>query len=205
MCQDGHAHHYQSGQVIFREGEAALGLYFLVSGKVKIVKEGIFGREQIVRMAHNGDLLTYRAVSGIPQYVVSAAAMEDSFVFYLHLENVLDVLKKNGAFAYKVIQKLTQELDNAEKVICNLAQKTVKQRVAELLLSLRDKYAASLEDNVLHLQLSREELANIVGTATETVVRCLSDFRKKNMIQIEGHDILILDSERLEKIACVNS
>ncbi|QQR81321.1 MAG: winged helix-turn-helix domain-containing protein [Deltaproteobacteria bacterium] len=74
-----------------------------------------------------------------------------------------------------------------------------------MLLILRDKYAEGSDDNILHVHLSREELANIVGTATETVVRCLSDFRKKNMIRLEGHCIHILDNDRLEKIACLHS
>ncbi|QQR81322.1 MAG: cyclic nucleotide-binding domain-containing protein [Deltaproteobacteria bacterium] len=116
LCEKSHSHRYQAGQAVVREGEPALGLYLLVSGKVKVVKKGVFGRSQIVRMANSGDLLTYRAVSGIPQYVVSAMTMEESLVFYLHLENVLDILKKNGVFAYTIIQKLTQELDNAEKL-----------------------------------------------------------------------------------------
>ena len=202
VCAQKKYHLYHKNQVIFYEGTPAEIIYLLIEGKVKVHKHGIFGKEQIVRMAKDGDVLTYRAIGGVERYVVSATAMEDSMVCCLSKEDLVSVLKDNGKFAYQVVMRLTEELDSAERVIRTLAQKTVKQRVAETLITLREKYGEEA-DHELHIHLSRDELANLVGTATETVVRFLSDLKRKGIIEVSGQKIMILDLAMLERIASI--
>lgn len=192
---------YPRGKVIFYEGTQPTGLYFVVHGKVKVYKKGLWNHEQIIRLAGPGDLLTFRALGETPEYVVSAAALEDSEILFIALEDFFSVLKTNAAFAFKVIQLLAREFDNAENRVRNFAQMNVRQRLADLLLSLCESYGVDKETGTLAIHLTREELANCVGTATETVVRLLSEFRNKEVLALEGRGIRILDRARLEKAA----
>lgn len=192
---------YPRGKVIFYEGTQPTGLYFVVSGKVKVYKQGLWNHEQIIRLAGPGDLLTLRALGEAPLYVVSAAALEDSEILFIALEDFFAVLKSNASFAFKVIKLLAREFDNAENRVRNFAQMNVRQRLADLLLSIHESYGNSPETGALAIRLTREELANCVGTATETVVRLLSEFRNKQILAIEGRGIRIVDTARLEKAA----
>jgi CRP-like cAMP-binding protein len=194
-----HVTAYPKGQAIFHEGTRPTGLYFVVHGKAKVYKKGLWGHEQIVRLAGPGDLLTLRAVGGTPQYVVSAASLEDSQVLFIDIEDFFRVLKSNAAFAFKIIELLAREIDHAEERIRDFAQKNVRQRLADLLLYLHEHYGG--QDGSLGVRLTREDLANCIGTAAETVVRLLSDFRDKQVLAAEGRDLRVLDLGRLSKAA----
>lgn len=191
---------YRKGQTIFYEGTRPTGLYILRKGKVKVFKKGLWGREQIVRLAKEGDLLTYRALGSVSHYVVSAEAIEDSVVCFIDMEDYRKVLKGSHGLALRVIQILAQAFDRAENAIRDLSQKSVRQRLAETLLQLRRQYDVD-EDGAIAVRMTREDLANVVGTAVETVVRFLSEFKGKKMIAVRGQKISILDEERLQRTA----
>ncbi len=202
FCKNKGYNFYKKGQSIFLEGQTPQGIYLLQLGKVKIFKNGILGQEQIVRLAAPGDVLTYRALGEVKAYVVSAVALEDCSVCVINRELFRNKIETDPLLAIHVIEMLTVELNRAENFIKDFAQKTVKQRVAEALLSLKEKYGESSEEKgLINIRLSRDDLANIVGTATETLVRLLSEFKAKNLIATEGQKIIILNEPRLLKMS----
>lgn len=193
---------YKKGQVIFYEGNQPAGLYCVNQGKIKVYKMGKSGKEQIVRMAKPGDLLGYRSLIGEEVYTASAEALEDSRICFIDKNDFLHVLKNNQDLPTRVMQKLCLELKEAENYLQSLSQKSVRERLAETLLILKKKYG-TLQDNpdILGITLTREDLANYVGTATETVIRLLSDMKEEGVIQFEGRKLKILAEDKLLEIA----
>ena len=193
---------YKKGQVIFYEGNSPTGLFCINKGKVKVFKLGKLGKEQIVRLAKAGDVLGYRALIGEAVYSASAEALEDATVCFLDKKDFLDVLQHNDNMPLRMMQMLCHELGEAENVIQSMAQKSVRERLAEALLLLKKKYGMDATDNTsLGICLTREDLANMVGTATETVIRLLSDFKDEKIISFEGRKIKFLNFEKLLKVS----
>jgi CRP-like cAMP-binding protein len=188
---------HRSGQVLFYEGDYPSGLYCINRGKVKLTRTGEAGREQIVRLAREGDSVGYRAlVSGTP-YELTATVIEDASICFIPRQTFNNLMTHNPALSGTIIRQLTQDLAKAEKKQVSLAQKQVRERLAETLLMLREFYGCEEDNRTLRSRLSREDLANYVGTATETVIRLLSEFSKEGMIVLEGKKIRIADMERL--------
>ena len=193
---------YRKGQAIFSEGETATGIFCVHSGKAKLFKTGEEGKHQIVRFAKPGDTIGYRALMSGDVYSVSAAALEDSIVCTIPKLTFFDVLKHDGALSMRVIRLLSSELGKAEEQILHLAQKPVRERLAEALLLLREVYGTENGDNSpINVALSREELASVVGTAIETLVRTLSDLKRENLIKTEKKKIRILDVPGLLRVS----
>ena len=185
---------FKKGEVIFEEGSVPTGIFCIHQGKIKVYKTGHEGRDQIVRFAKGGDSLGYRAlVSGEP-YSVSAAALEDSTVCFIPQETFFDVLRDDEHFPMTLIRLLSGELMRAQEQIVHLAQKPVRERLAETLLILREVYGTENGDgSTLNVKLTRDELASVVGTATETLVRTIADLKRENLIATEKKKICILD------------
>lgn len=183
---------YKKGQTIFHEGQHPSGLYCLNQGKVKLYKTSLEGKDQIVRLCNAGEVLGYRALISDKPYAASAATLEDSLVCQIPRDEFFNQIEKNPKVALNLIRSLSQELRNAEKRMMNLAQKSVRERLAETLIILKETYGLD-EDSVLSISLSREDLANIVGTATETVIRLLAEFKKDNLIDTKGKQIKLTD------------
>ena len=192
---------YKKGQTIFAEGIPPTGLFCIHKGKVKIFKTGSQGREKIMRLAKNGDVLGYRSlISGQPA-TVSAAALEESVICCIPQETVFKLMRADGGFSMRIIQLLTNELARAEQEIVHLAQKPVRERLAEALVVLKQTYGT--EDgngSVLNVRLTREELASMIGTAIETLVRTIGEFKKERLITTEKKSIRILDLPGLIRI-----
>jgi len=193
---------YKKGQIIFHEGNRPLGLFCLQTGKVKIYKTGINGKEQIVRMGKPGDFLGYRALVGEEFYSASAAAIEDCSICLIDKEVFFSVLQTNQELSWNLTKFLCHELRAAEDYMTDMAQKSVRERLAEVLLILKQKYGYDEADStLLNSTLTREELASFVGTATETLIRLLSDMKKENVIELQGRKIKILNEQKLSDIA----
>jgi CRP/FNR family transcriptional regulator len=192
---------YQKGQTIFAEGIPPTGLFCIHRGKVKVFKTGSQGREKIVRLAKDGDVIGYRSlISGEPA-TVSAAALEESVICCIPQETFFKLMRVNGGFSMRIIQLLTDELSRAEQEIVHLAQKPVRERLAEALVVLKKTYGTEDGDSsALNVRLTREELASLVGTAIETLVRTLGDFKKERLITTEKKKIRILDLPALIRI-----
>ena len=196
---------YKKGQVIFSEGIPPTGLYCLHTGKVKIYKTGDEGREKIVRLAKSGDVLGYRALLMGGPSSVSAAAIEESLVCCIPQETFFRLVRANGNLTMRIIESLSAELGSAEDQILHIAQRPVRERLAEALLLLKETYGTEDGDSsALSVRLSREELAGIVGTAIETLVRTLAEFKKEELIATEKKKIRILDPSRLARIGNVS-
>lgn len=192
---------FKKGQVIFSEGGHPIGLFCVNDGKVKIEHSGIDGKDQIVRMAKGGDVLGYRALLSSERYNASAVALDDTDVCFIPKEPFFNVLKNNPNLSLDIIKMLSTELRKAEDTITDLAQKPVRERMAEALLFLKETYGYEEDDKTINVVLSREDIANLVGTATETAIRLLSEFKKDDIVESAGKKISIIDLEKLIKTA----
>ncbi|MCK9481218.1 MAG: Crp/Fnr family transcriptional regulator [Bacteroidia bacterium] len=194
---------YKKGQYLFYEGAHPHGLFCISEGKIKLSQIGDEGKETIVRLAKSGDIIGYKALLGGNRYTASAITLEDSIVCFIPKETFFNVLKKDPDLSLSLLSLLSSELHNAENKIVQLAQKPVRERLAEALLFLRETYGSEEDGSTINVQLSREEIANIVGTATESTIRLLSEFKKDGMIDMVGKKIKVVDKDRLVKTANV--
>ena len=189
---------YKKGQTIYFEGNTPEGLFCIREGKVKIYKTGNEGKEQIIRLVKSGDIIGYRALIAGESYNATSETLEDSKICFIRKNTIFDLLKKNEKFSFRLIKLLSHDLGEVEQRLVHLAQKPVRERLAETLLILRETYGMDKDNNsLLNVSLSREDLANIVGTATETVIRLLAEFKNENIISTKARKIEILDVKKL--------
>lgn len=191
---------YSAKQVVFYEGNAPFGIYCIFSGKVKLYKTGKGGQQQIVRIAQPGDILGYRSVLADEPYHATAEALEDANICFIEKSAFQSVLGKDPAATAKVMKKISKELGEAENRIISIVQKSVKQRLAEVLCLLMRKFEGKKKGDI-SLSLSREELAELADTTQETAMRLLSEFKDKKYINVDGRHISILDPPALFKLA----
>lgn len=189
--------HLHKGQVLFLQDTKPHGLYCVKKGKIKVFKRGSEGKEQIVRLANDADIVGYRAFLSDENYQCGAAALEETTLCYVPRQTLVGIMDSNVSIYKKMLGQLSEDLKNAESKISDLAQKPVRERVAEALLMLKTKYGVDENTGGINVSLSREELANMVGTATESLIRILSDFKKEGMIELESKKIRIVDFEHL--------
>ncbi|MDQ1772979.1 cyclic nucleotide-binding domain-containing protein [Labilibaculum sp. A4] len=192
-------HFYKRGSIIYSEGDSAKGCYFLFSGVLKVFKTGLEGKEQIIRFAKPGDLIGFRSVLSQERACTSAKVIEDAIVCFIPGKVLTKLIQENSNFAMELIQLTCRELDEANDYITDIAQKTVRERLAEILIQLETAFGLT-EDGTLKIALTREELANMVGTATESVIRLLSEFKSDQLIELNGRKIKILNTKALKKV-----
>lgn len=190
---------YKRGSVIYRESSRINGCYCLQKGIVKVFKTGIDGKEQIIRFAQSGDIIGFRSVLSSELACTTAEVLSDAVTCYIPSETLVSLFKNNGDFSLELMQITCRELGEANAYITDIAQKTVRERLAEILIHLKNDFGLD-DKNVLQISLTREELANIVGTATESVIRLLSEFRQDGLIELNGRKIGILDEPGLIRI-----
>ncbi|HWR74735.1 MAG TPA: Crp/Fnr family transcriptional regulator [Bacteroidales bacterium] len=190
--------HYKRGDILYNEGNRISGFYCINSGIIKVFKTGVDGKEQIIRFARKGEIIAYRSVLSNEPACTSAKVIEDCQVCFIPSELLIQFVKTNPAFAFEIVKLTCHELAEANSYITDIAQKTVRERVAEVLLNLVKDFGLD-EQKYLRISLTREELANIVGTATESVIRLLSEFKSDRLIELNGRKIKILDLRGLEK------
>jgi len=193
--------YYRKNEFIFREGEMPTSFLFLIDGKVIIYKEGVGGREQIIRMAKPLGIIGYRALLAEEPYIGSAIALEDSTIMVISQEYLTNKLLKNSDFSLKLIQKLARELGFSNMRTVTLTQKHIRGRLAESLLLLKEKYGWENDGATLKVYLSREDIANLSNMTTSNAIRTLSTFAGEKVIAIDGRKIRILDIHKLEKIS----
>ncbi|MBV5312038.1 MAG: Crp/Fnr family transcriptional regulator [Prolixibacteraceae bacterium] len=193
--------YYKKNEFIFKEGEKPNSFLFLFDGKVIIYKEGVGGREQIIRMTKPLGLIGYRALLAEELHIGSAIALEDSAVGVISPEYLHTKLLKNPSFSLRLIQKLARELGFSNMRTVTLTQKHIRGRLAESLLLLKEKYGWENDGATLKVYLSREDIANLSNMTTSNAIRTLSTFAGEKVIAIDGRKIRILDIHRLEKIS----
>ncbi len=186
---------YKKNQPLFIEGSFPRGVYCLNQGKVKVFARGDEGKEQIIHIAKEGDIIGFRAMFSGDPYRVSASTLEECNICFIAKEEFLDMIDTNTSLRNGIIKELSKELGDRALFITNMAQKSVRERLAFALLILGDIYGDE------PINLTREDMANFVGTATETLIRLLKDFKEEGVIEIHTRKLEILDKERLFKIS----
>jgi CRP/FNR family transcriptional regulator, polysaccharide utilization system transcription regulator len=194
---------FKKGQLIFSEGSRPRGLFCVNSGKVKVYKMGDEGKDQILHLAKPGDILGYRAILSGDLYSCSASAIEDSSVCFIPQSLFRTMVEKNVSLSLQIIKLLSTELKSAEKHITDIAQKPVRERVAEVLLLLKETFGMEADGKTINATLTREEIANIAGTATESCIRILSELKSDKIIDLKGKNIILLNLPLLVKTANV--
>jgi len=182
---------YSKGEVLFSEGETPRGVFYVHNGLIKIIKYGKEGKEQIIEISKSGDLVGFRAMLSDKTYNVDAVMLEDTSICYIQKSDFLQEINSNEQLRNTVIRVLSKELQDRADLLTTMAQKTVRQRSALALILLDDIYKGQ------PINLSRDDLANYVGTATETLIRLLREFKKDGLIGIQGRKIAILEMNRL--------
>ena len=194
---------YKRGNVIYQERNRISGVYCISQGIVKLVKTGIDGREQIIRFAQKGDIIGYRSILSQEHACTTAKVIEDAVLCFIPSSLFMNLVKENSDFSMHIMKLSLKELGEANKYILDIAQKTVRERLAEILILLMDTF--NLDDELyLKVSLTREELANIVGTATESVIRLLSEFKTDKYIEVNGRRIKILNIAALKRLGGIN-
>lgn len=193
-------HIIKKGEVIFEEGENVNGIYCIKDGVCKLTKLSANGKDHIVKLVTKGELLGQRSMISEEPVNLSAVALEDMNVCFIPKTEVMGFFDKNNQFSMSVMKTICGDLKDADDHMVNLAQKTVKERLAETLLYLHDTFGKN-EDQSLKVQLSRDELASMIGTATESCIRLLSDFKKLDLIELSGKKIVLKDISKLKKLA----
>lgn len=190
----------KKGELIFEEGETVNGVFCVRDGVCKMTKLSPNGKDQIVKLAKKGELLGQRSLISDEPANLSAVALEDMQVCFIPKNEILGFFNENNQFSMNVMKTICGDLKDADDLMVNMAQKTVKERLAYTLLYLENTFGIN-EDNTLKLQLSREEIASIIGTATESCIRLLSEFKKLGLIELTGKKISITDKNKLKKMA----
>ena len=190
----------KKGEPIFEEGEITKGVFCVKEGICKLSKLSANGKDQIVKLVKSGELLGQRSMISDEPANLSAVALEDMEVCFIPKSEIMGFFNENNQFSMNVMKSICGDLKDADDHMVSMAQKSVKERLAETLLYLEESFGKN-EDGSLHIQLSREELAGIIGTATESCIRLLSEFNKNGMIDLVGKKITILNKSKLKRLA----
>jgi CRP-like cAMP-binding protein len=193
---------YKKGQTIFYQGNPPFGLYCINNGKIKVSRLGNDGKETIVRIAGAGDVLGHRSLFSNENYEATATALDDVAICFLDKKFIHEAIKEEPSVALNLIQKLSKEMGAAEARNASMFQKSVRERLAELLMSLKTTFGIKEGNSYrLDIKLTREEMASMIGTTNETVIRIFSDFKEEGFIRQEGKIIFIEDEEALLDVA----
>lgn len=194
-------HNFKKNQIIYAEHETPEYLWCLLKGKVKKYKEGVGGRQQIIRLLRPVQYFGYRAYFANEPYVSSSAAFEPSVIGALPLDIVRETITENNQVAWFFIHELSRNLGKSDSRIVNLTQKHIRGRLAEALIALRDSYGYEDDGMTLKIYLSREDLANLSNMTTSNAIRTLSGFVTEKLVVVDGRSIRILQEAMLRKIS----
>ncbi|MFY0483300.1 Crp/Fnr family transcriptional regulator [Flavobacterium sp. PLA-1-15] len=190
----------KKGDIIFEEGENVNGVFCVKDGVCKMTKLSQNGKDQIVKLVKKGELLGQRSMISDEPANLSAVALEDMKVCFIPKTEIMAFFNHNNNFSMNVMKTICGDLREADDIMVNMAQKTVKERLAHTLLYLEETFGVN-PDKSLKLQLSREEIAGMIGTATESCIRLLSELKKENAIELVGKKIIISDKNKLVRFA----
>jgi CRP-like cAMP-binding protein len=192
---------YRKNDMVYCEGEEPKNMMCLLKGKVKITKDGVGGRSQIVRIIRPIQYFAYRAAFAGEKYLTNAQAFESSTVCVIPLKTVNELIYGNPDLAMFFIHQLSVDLGIADERTVNLTQKHIRGRLAESLIFLRDSYGLEKDGATLSIYLSREDLASLSNMTTSNAIRTLSMFAAEHIIAMDGRKIKIIDEERLRKVS----
>ena len=191
---------FEKGEVVFSEGANLNGIYCIKSGNGKLSKLSSNGKDQIVRFVKAGELLGYRSVIADKSAGLTVTAINDMQACFISKDEIFQMLKTNPDFSLDIFRTACNDLNEANSSLTDMAQKSVKERLASTILFLNETFGVDIDGNI-DVQLSREEIANVIGTATESCIRLLSEFKKDKLVLLKGKRVKVLDIKGLEKIA----
>ena len=187
---------FKKGELLFEEGHEVKGMYFINTGLVKVHKKWGADKELILRIAGNGDIVGHRGLGSDTIYPVSGTALAPTDVCFINLEFLHQTLTVNHDFLYKLMMFFAAELKESEKRMRNMAHMTVKGRVANAILSLKQKFGIT-QNGHIGITISRQDFASYNGATYETVFRVMNEMVEENAIKLDGKDILILSESKL--------
>ncbi|WP_439131703.1 Crp/Fnr family transcriptional regulator [Polaribacter sp.] len=188
----------KKGDTIFEEGEKLNGIFCVRNGVSKVSKLSSNGKDQIIKLVTKGEVLGQSSIISDETSKLSATAINDMEVCFIPKEKIATPLQANPEFTMSVLKTMVKELNESNESILRLSQKNVKQRIAQALLYIQKNYGED-DEGFLNLSLSREDLANVVGTAVETCIRNISMFKKEGYIKQSKKRIAIINSKKLER------
>ncbi|MEQ9063703.1 MAG: response regulator [Vicingaceae bacterium] len=189
---------YKKKENLYHEGDYPNGLYFIHKGKIKTYKINDDGKELITNLYHEGEFLGYKAILEDENYKESAAAIENTEVMKIPRMDFVELISRNKEVAKCFIKILSNNLSEKESELLNLAYNSVRKRVADALVLLEDKYKNEVGN--FSMAISRDDLASIVGTSTESVIRTISEFKEEGLITVKGSSITIENSDGLRNL-----
>ncbi len=192
---------FEKSDIIYHEGDTPIALYCPAKGKVKIYKEGVGGRQHIMRIVKPREFFGYRASFAGENYIGDAGALEESTILCIPLSVARKIIIANHAITIYFVQKLAEQLGSTAEQTVNLTQKHVRARLAETLLRLKNSFGVTDDQQTLAITASREDLANLSNMTTSNAIRTLSAFTHEGIIQTEGRNIILLNEEQLQKIS----
>lgn len=190
----------KKGEVIFNEGDVMNGVYCIKEGTCKLVKMNSNGKDTIIKLITKGELLGQTSILTEEKSTLSAVAVDDMRVCFIPKSEILGFIDDNKSFSFEVTKNVCQNLNDATNFAVNHTHKTVKERLAISLLEILNS-AGTDNEGYLNLQLTREEIASMVGTATESCIRLLAELKKENLIDLKGKKIKILQLNELRNLA----
>ena len=190
---------YKKGQIIFEEGDTLNGVYCVKDGVCKLTKLSENGKDQVVKLVVKGGLLGKRSLVSNQVTNLSAVALNDMEMCFIPKSEIMKDLSRNADFTMDVLKKMADDLKDSDNSLVNMAQNSVKRRMAEILIYIHDSFGVD-ETGYLNIIISREDYASIVGTATESAIRILSQFKKEGLILTSGKRIKIEDHRSLKLI-----
>ncbi len=199
LTESGNTQHYKKKQLIYNEGNYPVRLFYIEKGKVKTYKTNEDGKELTVGLFTEGDFLGYTALLEEAAYRESAQAIEDTEISVIAKEDFEKLMHYNTEVQTKFIKLLAQDVSEKEDQLLAIAYNSLRKRVADALITLQQKYKKE-NDAVFSIQISREDLANIAGTATESLIRTLSDFKAEKLVEIKGSHITLLNEKKLASL-----
>ncbi|MBP9674192.1 MAG: Crp/Fnr family transcriptional regulator [Bacteriovoracaceae bacterium] len=194
--------HYKKGQILFSQGNHSTGIYCVNQGTIKLSKIGSDGKESIIRLVAEGDVLGHRSLFSLENYAASATVLEDSTICFIDKKSIMQLLTEYPSIAFNLMSRLGRELGIAEERIASITQKNIRERLAELLLLLKESHGIFENGKwKIMLTLTREEMASMIGMATETLIRVLSEFKENKWVEQEGKTLYITDVMKLAEVA----
>jgi len=194
------ARDYKRKHILFFEGNPTQGIYCIKSGRVKVFKTGPEGKQYILQIAEPKGILGLESVFSNRHFACTAEVIEDGVICFIEKEVIFEILKRNPSTAIKITHILAKELKESDEERLELAQSAVRERLARLLSILSQSHGKKVTNGVLiDLRLSREEMAEMIGTAAETAMRLLKEFKEEKLVEVKGKEITVLDQDGLAK------
>lgn len=192
--------HVKRGQPLFVEGSILNGIYCLKSGECKVSKLTPNGKDQIIRFIKKGEIVGHKSILTSSNAKLTVTALEDMEVCFIPKQELLDLFANNKQFSLEITKSLCNSLDNANLTVATMAQKNVRERLAEFLLYFERMFGVD-DKGYVSVKLTREEIANAIGTATESAIRLISEFKREGIIKLHGKQIKLLDKAKLIHIS----